>query len=48
MPSYETMYSTLFNAITDALHMMEQGKYNDAAVILAAAQCQTEESYIEA
>ena len=48
MPNYETMYATLFNAITDALRMMEQEKYNDAAVILAAAQCQTEECYIEA
>ena len=47
MPNYETMYSTLFNAITDALRMMEQEKYSDAALILATAQCLTEENYID-
>ena len=46
MPNYEKMYYTLFNAITDALRLMEAGQYADAAVCLAAAQCETEERYI--
>ena len=47
MPNYEKMYYTLFNAITDALHLMEQGMTVDAAVVLATAQYHTEEMYIE-
>lgn len=46
MPNYEKMYYTLFNAITDALVLMEQEQYADAAIRLAAAQCETEELYI--
>lgn len=46
MPNYEKMYYTLFNAITDALRLMETEQHADAAVRLAAAQCQTEELYI--
>lgn len=46
MPDYEKMYYTLFNAITDALRLMEQEQYADAAIRLAAAQCETEELYI--
>ena len=46
MPNYETMYSTLFNAITDALRLMEKEQYADAAIRLAAAQYETEELYI--
>lgn len=45
MPNYEKMYHTLFNAITDALRLIDQNKITDAAV-LATAQCQTEEQYI--
>lgn len=47
MVNYEKMYFTLFNAITDALRMMEAGENADAAVFLASAQCQTEEMYME-
>ena len=47
MPNYEKMYALLFNAITDALRMMEHEQYADAALTLAAAQCQTEEMYME-
>lgn len=47
MPNYEKMYSTLFNAITDALRLMDTEQYADAAIRLAAAQCQTEELYMD-
>lgn len=47
MADYKKMYTTLFNAITDALGLMEDEKFVDAAVILAAAQLQTEEMYME-
>lgn len=46
MPNYEKMYYTLFNAITDALRLMETKQYADAAIRLAAAQCEAEELYI--
>ena len=48
MPNYEKMYYTLFNAITDALRLLEREKNHDAVAVLMAAQCQTEELYIEA
>ncbi len=47
MPNYEKMYYTLFNAITDALKLMDAEQYADAAIRLAAAQCETEELYME-
>ena len=47
MINYEKMYYILFNAITDALRLMETEQYADAAICLAAAQCQTEELYME-
>ena len=47
MADYKKMYTTLFNAITDALRLMEDEKVIDAAVILATAQLQTEEMYME-
>ena len=47
MPNYEKMYYTLFNAITDALCLMVENKYTDASIVLATAQCITEEMYIE-
>ena len=46
MPNYEKMYYTLFNAITDALRLMETEQYPDVAILLAAAQCETEELYM--
>ena len=42
MADYKKMYTTLFNAITDALRLMEDEKFVDAAVVLATAQLQTE------
>lgn len=47
MADYKKMYTTLFNAVTDALRLMEDEKVIDAAVILATAQLQTEEMYME-
>ncbi len=46
MADYEKMYFILFNAITDALRLMDAEQYADAAIRLAAAQCETEELYI--
>lgn len=45
---YKKMYLTLFNAITDALRLMEKGNPAGAAEILKRAQRDTEEMYIEA
>ena len=46
MADYKKMYTTLFNAVTDALRLMEDEEFVDAAVILATAQLQTEEMYM--
>lgn len=45
---YKKMYLTLFNAITDALRLMEKGNPAGAAEVLKRAQQSTEEIYIEA
>lgn len=47
MPDYQRMYSQLFNAITDALELMEQGRWIAAYELLCAAQTKTEDQYIE-
>jgi len=47
MTDYQKMYYLLFNAITDALRLVEQG--NPAAVaLLRRAQNRAEEIYIDA
>ena len=46
MADYEKMYSTLFNAITDALESMKQQKYGCAKEILIRAQQDTENQYM--
>ena len=38
MENYQKMYSTLFNAITDALAQIENQNYGDAKSTLIAAQ----------
>ena len=50
MPSvpYQKMYTTLFNAVTDALRLMEKGNSAGAAALLKRAQQSTEEQYINA
>ena len=45
---YQKMYTTLFNAITDALRLMEKGNSAGAAALLRQAQQSTEEQYISA
>ena len=48
MENYQKMYSTLFNAITDALAQIENQNYGDAKDILISAQQKAEELYITA
>ena len=48
MENYQKMYSTLFNAITDALAQIEKQNYGDAKSTLIAAQQNAEEMYITA
>ena len=43
---YQKMYFTLFNAVTDALRLMEKGDSAGAAKVLKRAQQGTEEMYI--
>lgn len=43
---YQKMYATLFNAVTDALRLMEKGNSAGAAALLKRAQQSTEEQYI--
>ena len=45
---YQKMYSTLFNAITDALWLLENKNSAEAIALLKQAQQSTEEQYIEA
>ena len=46
MPDYPKMYSTLFNAITDAIEAIRRGDTAAAMEILIRAQQTTEELYI--
>ena len=46
MADYEKMYSTLFNAITDALESMKQQNLGTAKDILIRAQQETEKQYM--
>ena len=45
---YQKMYTTLFDAITDALSQIETQNYGDAKEILISAQKKAEEIYITA
>ena len=44
---YSKMYYTLFNAVTDAIELLQQGKNGQAESLLIAAQQATEEIFIE-
>ena len=46
MTDYQKMYSTLFNAITDALEQMDAQNYGEAKETLISAQQKAEEIYI--
>ena len=45
---YQKMYTTLFNAITDALTQLEAQNYGDVKDALIFAQQKAEEIYITA
>ncbi len=45
---YQKMYTTLFNAITDALSQIETRNYGGAKETLISAQQKAEEIYITA
>lgn len=45
---YKKMYLTLFNAITDALGLLEEKRPAEAVSLLKRAQQDTEEQYISA
>ena len=45
---YQKMYTTLFNAITDALSQIETQNYGDAKETLISDQKKAEEIYITA
>lgn len=44
---YKEMYFHLFNAITDAIELLEQQEFQKALDCLARAQRHTEETYID-
>ena len=46
MPNYQKLYLGLFNAITDALYLLERGDPDAAKAYLIAAQLSAEELYI--
>ena len=48
MQDYQKLYTTLFNACTDAVAELEQMNFGTAKAILIRAQQQTEELYISA
>lgn len=43
---YEKMYRILFNAVTDAMELIEQQKYQEALNLLEGSARSTEEVYI--
>ena len=45
---YKKMYTTLFNAVTDALELLEDHQFEAAHLKLMAAQRETEEICISA
>ena len=47
MPDYQKLYTTLFNAITDALTQIDKLEIATAKQILIQVQQETEEMYIE-
>lgn len=43
---YEKMYYTLFNAITDAMELIEKQNYQEALILLEQASREAEEIYV--
>ena len=48
MENFPAYYTMLFNAITDALRLIGESRYADAALLLKDAQIHAEDAYIEA
>ena len=48
MPDYQKLYTTLFNAITDALRELDALEIAKAKQCLVEAQQKTEELYMDA
>lgn len=48
MHSYQKMYTTLFNAMTDAIECLKRQNFDAAIEILIRAQQNAEELYISA
>ena len=46
MNPYKRLYYLLFNAITDALNVLNAGRFDSCAAILKQAQVMAEEIYI--
>ena len=46
MTDYQKMYTTLFNAITDALEQMNAQNYGETKEMLISAQQKAEDIYI--
>ncbi len=44
---FREMYLHLFNAVSDALELLAQGRAAEADALLKRAQCECEELYIE-
>ena len=48
MQEYRKMYYMLFNAVTDALELLEKRAYQEAAATLIHAQQEAEQVYMDA
>ena len=48
MEYFPAYYTMLFNAITEALRLIGESRYADAALLLKDAQIRAEDAYIEA
>ena len=46
MVNYQKLYSTIYNAVTDAIEELKEARYCKAMEILILAQQTTEEMYI--
>ena len=47
MVNYQSLYTLLFNAITDAIDQIDRQNYGMAKELLIQAQQQSEEAYME-
>ena len=47
MPDYQNMYTTMFNAATDALNALERLIVGQAEELLRRAQIDAEKTYLE-